>query len=80
MRSEVPAAVPLIAYAAGLACGHLYGEAIGFAVIAILLMAMRRARLAFAIAALAGGVFASAHQQAARKANDAALKDRKSVV
>ena len=73
MRNETPAALPLIGYAAGLACGHSYVEAAGFAAVAILLVAMRRARMAFVCAALAGGVFAAAHLQAARAANDAAL-------
>src|SRR5436190_1446753 len=78
---RVPAAVPLIAYAAGLACGHSYAEAIGFALIALLLLGVRRpstllragVSAAFAVAALAGGVFAAVHQRAVRETNLAAL-------
>jgi competence protein ComEC len=73
VRSDVPAAVPLIAYAAGLACGHSYAEAIGFAAIALLLLGVRRGSAAFGVAALAGGVFAATHLRAVRDANDAAL-------
>jgi len=68
-----PAALPLIGYAAGLACGHSYAEAAGFAAVAVLLVAVRRARMAFVCAAAAGGVFAAAQLQAARAAADAAL-------
>lgn len=73
MRHEVPAALPLIAYAAGLACGHSYAEAFGFAAIALLLFGLPHARAAFACIALAGGVFAAAHQRAVSRADEAAL-------
>ena len=73
MKHEVPAALPLIAYVAGLACGHSYAEAFGFAAIALLLFGLPHARAAFACIALAGGVFAAAHQRAVTTANDAAL-------
>lgn len=73
MKGDVPAALPLIGYAAGLACGHSYAEAAGFAAVAVLLVAMRRARMAFLCAAVAGGVFAATHLRAARAATDAAL-------
>jgi competence protein ComEC len=75
VRNETPAALPLIGYAAGLACGHSYAEAAGFAAIAVLLVVMRRAPLAFVCAALAGGVFAAAHLQAVRAATDASLAE-----
>ena len=73
MKHDVPAALPLIAYAAGLACGHSYAEAFGFAAMALLLFGVRRVSAAFACIALAGGVFAAAHQRAVSRANDAAL-------
>ncbi len=73
MRSDVPAALPLIAYAAGLACGHSYAEALGFAAIAVLLLGVRRVSAALAVVALAAGIAAAAHQQAVRAANTAAL-------
>ena len=73
MKHDVPAAIPLIAYAAGLACGHSYAEALGCAAIALLLLGVRRVSFAFAVAALAGGIAAAAHQHAVRAANAAAL-------
>lgn len=73
MKDEVPAAFPLIAYAAGLACGHSYAEAIGFAAIALLVFAVRRVRAAFVVAALAAGIVAAAHQRALQRAHDAML-------
>jgi competence protein ComEC len=57
----------------GLACGHQYAEAVGFAAVAVLLVALRRARIALFCAAVAGGVFAAAHLRAARAATDATL-------
>ena len=68
MRSDVPAALPLIFYAAGLVLGHSYAEAIGFACVAVLLIAIRKARLAMLCLGLAGGVCAATH---ARARNDA---------
>jgi len=59
VRSDVPAALPLIAYAAGLALGHSYAEAIGFAAVAVLLIAIRKPRMAVLCLALAGGVCAA---------------------
>lgn len=64
MGNEVPAALPLIAYAAGLALGHSNAEAIGLAAVAVLLVALRKARLAMLCLALAGGVYAAAHGRA----------------
>ncbi|HXA18984.1 MAG TPA: DNA internalization-related competence protein ComEC/Rec2 [Thermoanaerobaculia bacterium] len=69
MRSDVPAALPLIAYAAGLVLGHSYAEAIGFAAVAVLLIAIRKPRMAMLCLALAGGVWA-ASQARARSAVD----------
>ncbi|MEA2235703.1 MAG: competence protein ComEC [Thermoanaerobaculia bacterium] len=73
MRSDVPAALPLIAYAAGLALGHSYAEAAGFAAVAVLLIALRRTRMAVACLALAGGVCAAAHAREAIRIDDAAI-------
>ena len=73
MRSDPPAALPLIAYAAGLACGHSCAEAVGVAAIAVLLFGVRRVSAGLACLALAGGILAAAHQRATREANDAAL-------
>jgi competence protein ComEC len=72
VRSDLPAALPLIAYVAGLALGHSYAEAIGFAAVAVLLVAIRKARMAMVCLAVAGGVCAAAHAQA-RNAADARL-------
>lgn len=73
MRSDVPAAFPLIAYAAGLALGHSYAAAAGLAIVAVLLVALRKARLAMLCLAAAGGVWAAAHAQASREADDRAI-------
>jgi competence protein ComEC len=73
VRSDVPAAFPLIAYAAGLALGHSYAEGAGFAVVAVLLIALRRTRIAMACLALAGGVCAAAHGREAIRVDDAAI-------
>jgi competence protein ComEC len=73
VRSDVPAAFPLIAYAAGLAFGHSYAEAAGLAVVAVLLIAIRRTRMGVACLALAGGVFAAAHAREAIRVDDAAI-------
>ncbi len=61
-RSDVPAALPLIAYIAGLTCGRSAREAIGLFAIALLLASMKRARVAIVCAAAAAGVIAAAHQ------------------
>jgi competence protein ComEC len=68
-----PAALPLIAYAAGLALGHSYAEAVGFAVVAVLLIAIRRARMAMLCLALAGGVCAASHARARSAADERAV-------
>ena len=73
VRSDVPAAFPLIAYAAGLALGHSYAEAAGLAAVALLLLALRRMRVAAAFLALAGGVWAGAHAQGAIRNGDLAI-------
>jgi competence protein ComEC len=73
VQSDVPAALPLIFYAAGLALGHSYAEAVGFASVAILLIAIRKARLAMLCLALAGGVWAAAHARARSDADDRAV-------
>ena len=73
MRSDVPAALPLIFYAAGLALGHSYAEAIGLASVALLLIAIRKARLAMPCLALAGGVWAAAHARVRSDADDRAV-------
>jgi competence protein ComEC len=80
VRSDVPAALPLIAYAAGLALGHSYAEAIGFAAVAVLLIAIRKPRMAMLCLALAGGVsaasLANARNAAAERAVTPLIADR----
>ena len=73
MRSDTPAALPLIFYAAGLALGHSYAEAVGFACVAVLLVAIRKPRMAMLCLALAGGVCAATHARARNDANDRAI-------
>ena len=73
MRSDNPAALPLIAYAAGLALGHSYAEAVGFAAVAALLVAIRQARVAMVCLALAGAVCAASHARARSADDDSAV-------
>lgn len=73
MRSDIPAALPLIAYAAGLTLGHSYAEAIGFAAVGVLLIALGIPRAALVSLALAGGVFAAAQARAAIANENAAI-------
>jgi competence protein ComEC len=70
---DVPAALPLIAYAAGLALGHSYAEAVGLAAVALLLIAIRTARPAMFCLAVAGGVWGAAHAQARSGETDRAV-------
>jgi len=56
VRNDVPAALPLIAYIAGLTCRWSAREAIGLASIAILLIAVKRARLSLIFLCAAVGV------------------------
>ena len=74
MRSDLPAAVPLIAYAVGLACGHSYATALRFAAIALLLFfGVRRVSAALAVLALAAGIASATHHRAVRAADEAML-------
>jgi competence protein ComEC len=73
VRNDVPAALPLIAYAAGLALGHSYAEAVGLAAVAVLLIALRSLRAALVCLALAGGVCAAAHARATLAIDAAAI-------
>jgi competence protein ComEC len=70
---DAPAALPLFAYAAALALGGSYRDALGVALVAILLVALKRPRAAVVTFAFAAGLFVAAHRQAARNADDAAL-------
>ena len=73
MRIDVPAALPLIAYAAGLALGHSYAEAVGFAAVAVLLVAIRKPRVAMLCLALAGSVCAASMARARNAAAEGAV-------
>ncbi|HEX3577780.1 MAG TPA: ComEC/Rec2 family competence protein, partial [Thermoanaerobaculia bacterium] len=73
MRTDVPAALPLIFFAAGLALGHSYAVAIGFACLAMLLIAIGTPRTAMLCLALAGGVCAATHARARSDADDRAI-------
>ncbi|MEO6259502.1 MAG: hypothetical protein ABIP63_04095, partial [Thermoanaerobaculia bacterium] len=70
MRDDLPAAVPLIGFVAGLALGHQPGTSIAFCLVAALLCGMRRARLALLCFAMAGGVATAVHRDAVRAADD----------
>jgi competence protein ComEC len=73
VSDEVPAAAPLIAYVCGLACTHSVRDAAGIALIAVLLLAMRRPRWAVVCAAAAVGGFIAVHQTAVRADETRAL-------
>lgn len=67
---DVPAALPLLAFALGLTCPT---GACGWLAIAILLLALRRARAAMIVLALAGGMFVTMHEETLRARDHAAL-------
>ena len=73
MRDETPAALPLIAFVAGLGLGHRLSDAVAFLLVAILLCGLRRVRLALACLAVAGGVATAVHQSNVREAGNRAL-------
>jgi competence protein ComEC len=56
VRNDCPASLALIAYIAGLTCGGSAREAIGLALIAVLLVSVRRARLSLVFLCTALGV------------------------
>jgi competence protein ComEC len=70
---DAPAALPLFAYAAALALGGSYRDALGIAAVAILLVALKQPRAAVVTFAFAAGLFVAAHRKAARNADDAIL-------
>ena len=67
MRDEIPAAIPLIGFIAGLCLGHRLTEAAAWCVVAALLCGIRRFRLALVCVALAGGVTIAAHRDSVRE-------------
>jgi len=56
VQNEVPAALPLIAYIAGLTCGFSTGDAVGLIAIAVLLALLRKARLSLIVVCAAAGI------------------------
>jgi len=70
---DVPAAFPLIAWIAGLLAHGSLRDAGGVFAIALLLLALRRARWALIAFAFAGGLLASAHAASVRARDDAAV-------
>lgn len=73
MRDEVPAALPLVAFLAGLTLSPRPAEAAGWCLIAILLSVIRRARLTVIVVALAGGIVTGAHRDSVRAADNRVL-------
>jgi competence protein ComEC len=71
VRDDTPAALPLIAFAAGLLSGATLREAVGFLLIALLLAAMRHVRAGLVVAFLAAGIFVDRTDDA-RRAREAA--------
>lgn len=67
---DVPAALPLLTFAIGLTCPT---GAYGWLAIAVLLLALRRARVAMIVLALAGGMFVTMHEETLRARDRAAL-------
>ena len=74
MRNDVPAALPLIGYVAGLALSRSVRDALGFALITIVLLAMRRGRAATICFALAAGTAMAAHRDTIRASESLALR------
>ncbi|HEX9494035.1 MAG TPA: ComEC/Rec2 family competence protein, partial [Thermoanaerobaculia bacterium] len=58
MHNDVPAALPLIAYIAGLTCGFSARDAVGFLLIAILLGLLKRSRFALIVLCAGLGIIA----------------------
>lgn len=73
MPHDAPAALPLFAYAAALILGGSYRDACGIAIVAILLVALKQARAAVVVFALAAGLLVAAHRDAIRARDDATL-------
>ena len=74
MRNDAPAALPLIAYVAGLALSRSARDALGFALITIVLLAIRRGRAATICFALAAGTAMAAHRDTIRTSESLALR------
>jgi competence protein ComEC len=70
---DAPAALPLFAYVAALLLGGAVHDALGIALVALLLLALRQPRAAIVALAFAGGLLAAARQQALRARDDALL-------
>lgn len=70
MRDDTPAALPLIGFVAGLLLGHGLREAAALLLVAFLLCALRRGRLALICLAVAGGMTSAVHQRSVRDAGD----------
>ena len=75
MRSDVPAALPLIGYVAGLALGRSASDALGFLLITIFLLAIRRGRAATICFALAAGTAVDVQRTAIRGNESLALRN-----
>lgn len=63
MPDDVPAALPLIVFAAGLVLGARLVDALAFVAIAFLLLALRRSRLAALALCAAAGIATAAHHE-----------------
>ena len=63
MPDDVPAALPLIVFAAGLVLGARVVDALAFVAIALLLLALRRSRLAMLALCAAAGIATAAHHE-----------------
>jgi competence protein ComEC len=70
---EIPAAIPLISYAAGLAMGGNLREIAGLALIALLVAALRRRSVAIAVVFFTVGVVLHARAEHVRASEDRAL-------
>lgn len=73
MRDEVPAALPLVAFLAGLSLAARPAEAVAWVLVAALLCVIRRARLAVICLAMAGGIVTGAHRDSVRADDDRTL-------
>jgi competence protein ComEC len=81
---DVPAALPLLLFALGLACALRVGEVLALFAMALLLLALRQSRAAMLMLALAGGMASALHAAAAHARETAQLanigRDRFAVI
>ena len=74
MPDDVPAALPLIAFTAGLALGRRSFDVCAFVLVAVLLLALRRSRLAMLAICAAAGIATAVHHADVARAEARAIE------